>query len=122
MNHHHYFAMFFFNLLFAPWSISLSLDNQNNNSVSLQMDGTDSRIKCLNNSYLKGKWLHNKNRSKSFHCCGYDDGDYLHDSEICHNTEGSGNPNRYGFQFQGSNLQLAYVGNRGCRCDARGIR
>lgn len=119
---HHYFDIFFFNLLFTLWSISLSLENQNNNSVSLHMDGTDSRIKCLDNSYLKGKWLHNKNRSKSFHCCGYDDGDYLHDSEICHNTEGSGNPNRYGFQFQGSNSQLAYVGSRGCRCDARGIR
>lgn len=75
--------------------------------------------KCYGNAYSKGQWVLDRSLPKSFHCCGYDDSDYLHDSESCKNAEDG---NRYGYLFQGSNTQLAHGGGHACKCDARGSR
>ena len=89
---------------------NISLYVQNNNH---------SMPKCNGNTYSKGTWIRNKPILKSFHCCGYDDNDYLHDSKSCQHAEDG---NRYGFLFQGSNTQLAHGGGHACTCDAKGSR
>ena len=45
---------------------------------------------CKNNSHAIGRWqrtrIQKNGAKKSFHCCGWDDVDYLHNVSLCGDT------------------------------------
>lgn len=79
---------------------------------------------CRGSEHVEGSWVAYANDSlpkKSFHCCSYDDNDYMHNNSV---GGACFNPNwNYAYAFfdkvlvTGSDQYPTYVGEHGCLCD-----
>ena len=76
---------------------------------------------CRNDDHVVGEWIEYTNTSaprKSFHCCQYDENDYLHNTTACFNPSwNAALAFRDTVLVTGFDSYPTYVGEHGCNCD-----
>lgn len=93
-------------------------------SSTLELDGAPTSRLCEGTEHNVGQWVNITTATmttppkKSFHCCQYDFGDYMHDPVACHNPLWSPKFQFYDTQLvTGFNSYPTYVGEHSCHCD-----